>query len=95
MAWNEVLSLRAFDSGNSLTNSLYWVATRPNAGPSPLLAPAPAPLPPLSPGPEIIPSAAKTNASATTGASAHASAGAAPNLKLKLDGGLRRARRGL
>jgi endo-1,3(4)-beta-glucanase len=28
-AWTEVNSLTGFDDGNSLTNSLYWVATRP------------------------------------------------------------------
>jgi len=30
-AWQEVMSLTGFDDGNSLTNSLYWVATRPGA----------------------------------------------------------------
>ena len=30
-AWDEVLSLTKFDSGNSLSNSLWWVATRPGA----------------------------------------------------------------
>ena len=28
-AWNEVNTLNEFDSGNSKTNTLYWVATRP------------------------------------------------------------------
>ena len=28
-AWDEVLALRRFDDGNTRTNSLYWVATRP------------------------------------------------------------------
>ena len=30
-AWDEVLALKMFDSGNSLANSLYWIATRPGA----------------------------------------------------------------
>ena len=29
-AWAEVQSLRAYDNGNSRTNTLYWVATRPS-----------------------------------------------------------------
>lgn len=28
-AWAEVQSLTAFDDGNSKTNALWWVATRP------------------------------------------------------------------
>ncbi len=28
-AWTEVQTLTAFDNGNTLTNTLYWVATRP------------------------------------------------------------------
>jgi endo-1,3(4)-beta-glucanase len=28
-AWNEVQSLTVFDDGNSKTNTLYWIATRP------------------------------------------------------------------
>merc|ERR1712196_696864 len=28
-AWREILSLNQFDTGNSLANSLWWVATRP------------------------------------------------------------------
>jgi endo-1,3(4)-beta-glucanase len=28
-AWTEVKTLNSFDDGNSLTNALYWVATRP------------------------------------------------------------------
>ena len=28
-AWAEVQSLASFDNGNTLTNTLYWVATRP------------------------------------------------------------------
>jgi len=28
-AWNEVQTLRSYDDGNSQTNTLYWVATRP------------------------------------------------------------------
>lgn len=28
-AWAEVQTLPAFDNGNTLTNTLYWVATRP------------------------------------------------------------------
>jgi hypothetical protein len=28
-AWEKVQTLKKFDSGNSLSNSLYWVATRP------------------------------------------------------------------
>ncbi|KAM3577913.1 hypothetical protein VYU27_000018 [Nannochloropsis oceanica] len=31
-AWEEVQMLDKFDSGNSLSNSLWWVATRPGAG---------------------------------------------------------------
>jgi endo-1,3(4)-beta-glucanase len=29
-AWNEVNSLTSYDNGNTKTNALYWVATRPN-----------------------------------------------------------------
>jgi len=29
-AWDEALTLTAFDNGNTLTNTLYWIATRPN-----------------------------------------------------------------
>lgn len=28
-AWQEVLTLNGFDDGNTRTNALYWVATRP------------------------------------------------------------------
>ena len=28
-AWAEVQTVPAFDNGNTLTNTLYWVATRP------------------------------------------------------------------
>ena len=28
-AWTEVNTLKTFDDGNSKTNTLYWVATRP------------------------------------------------------------------
>lgn len=28
-AWDDVKTLKIFDSGNSMTNSLYWIATRP------------------------------------------------------------------
>jgi endo-1,3(4)-beta-glucanase len=28
-AWTEVNALSAFDDGNSRTNALWWVATRP------------------------------------------------------------------
>lgn len=28
-AWREVNTLTVFDDGNSKTNTLYWVATRP------------------------------------------------------------------
>lgn len=28
-AWNEMLSIRNFGAGNSKSNSLYWVASRP------------------------------------------------------------------
>ena len=28
-SWQEVNTLTAFDDGNSKTNTLYWVATRP------------------------------------------------------------------
>ncbi len=27
-AWRNILTLTKFDDGNSLTNSLYWIATR-------------------------------------------------------------------
>ncbi len=30
-AWDEVLTLEGHDDGNTLTNTLYWVATRPGA----------------------------------------------------------------
>ena len=29
VAWNEVNTLTSYDDGNSKTNTLYWVATRP------------------------------------------------------------------
>ncbi|MGB1075501.1 MAG: glycosyl hydrolase, partial [Flavobacteriales bacterium] len=38
-AWDEMLSLTAFDSGNPPANALYWAATRPNAVPSGLTEP--------------------------------------------------------
>lgn len=28
-AWNEVKTLKSYDDGNTKTNTLYWVATRP------------------------------------------------------------------
>ena len=28
-AWTEVSALKTFDDGNTRTNALYWVATRP------------------------------------------------------------------
>jgi endo-1,3(4)-beta-glucanase len=31
-AWSEVQTLQRFDDGNSRTNTLYWVATRPRSG---------------------------------------------------------------
>jgi endo-1,3(4)-beta-glucanase len=30
-AWNEVQTLRGFDDGNTKTNTLWWIATRPGA----------------------------------------------------------------
>lgn len=33
-SWLNVSALEVFDSGNSLTNSLYWIATRPQRGDS-------------------------------------------------------------
>lgn len=37
-AWANVTALSAFDSANSMTNSLYWIATRPQQG---ILVPGP------------------------------------------------------
>lgn len=31
-AWANITELVAFDAGNSKTNSLYWIATRPQGG---------------------------------------------------------------
>jgi endo-1,3(4)-beta-glucanase len=30
-AWNEIMTLKSFDDGNTLTNALYWIATRPRS----------------------------------------------------------------
>ena len=28
-AWNEALQLTSYDNGNTKSNTLYWIATRP------------------------------------------------------------------
>lgn len=68
-AWNEVTTSLdgPYDNGNSKTNTLYWVATRPTPGstptpspspPTPIPSPSPTPSPPTptpSPSPSVPP----------------------------------------
>jgi hypothetical protein len=46
-AWRDALQLNRFDNGNTKTNVLYWIATRPPAGSAPSELPAFTP-PPLT-----------------------------------------------
>ncbi|GMH35794.1 hypothetical protein BSKO_03662 [Bryopsis sp. KO-2023] len=55
-AWMEVNQLQGYDNGNSKTNTLYWVATRPNGMMGPNPSPMPPPNPPPSPSPSPPPS---------------------------------------
>ena len=45
-AWRDALQLNRFDNGNTKTNVLYWIATRPPAGSAPSELPAFPPPPP-------------------------------------------------
>ena len=49
-AYQEALQLTSYDDGNTKSNTLWWIATRPGAGGGPTPSPGPTP-PTTTPGP--------------------------------------------